>query len=282
MQGKNESNPIKASRKRASTAKYVSPNQLTFCGFETPFEQKLTKENRWVKLSSLIPWDKIVTEYDNLYSAVEGRPPINGRLVLGTIIIKHYLDLTDRETISQIEENMFMQYFIGYSSFSNEAPFSHTMLSKIRAKLNIESISKINAIIVGVKSVIDNEDQQHPQPPDDYIQKDLPTANKGRLLMDATVAPQNITFPTDLKMLNASRVKLEEIIDKLYIKQKDIIKPRTYREEALKEFLNIAKKKRKTYNQIYEAKGKQLNYVKRNFRTPDLSQTKMLLIHRLI
>jgi len=34
--------------------------------------------------------------------------------------------------------------------------------------------------------------------------------------MDATVAPQNITFPTDLMVLNAARVK---IIDKLYNKE---------------------------------------------------------------
>lgn len=33
--------------------------------------------------------------------------------------------------------------------------------------------------------------------------------DKGKLLMDATVAPQNITFPTDLKLLNAACKKSE-------------------------------------------------------------------------
>ena len=50
-------------------------------------------------------------------------------------------------------------------------------------------------------------------------QKDEPLPqkqNKGKLLMDATVAPQNITFPTDLKLLNAARKKSEELIDILY------------------------------------------------------------------
>lgn len=53
MQGKNTENRIKASRKLAATPKYISPNQLTLAGFETPFAQQLTKNNRWVKLASL-------------------------------------------------------------------------------------------------------------------------------------------------------------------------------------------------------------------------------------
>ena len=42
-------------KKRASTPQYVSPNQLVLSGFETPFEQKLTRDNRWVKLALSIP-----------------------------------------------------------------------------------------------------------------------------------------------------------------------------------------------------------------------------------
>jgi len=83
--------------------------------------------------------------------------------------------------------------------------------------------------------------------------------------MDATVAPQNITFPTDLKLLNAAREKSEELIDKLY--RKDMhgdVKPRTYRNIARKEFLDIAKKKNKTAKQLYKANGKQLRFLKRN------------------
>ena len=111
MQGKKEVSPAKSFRKRASSPMYVSPNQLILLGFETPFEQQLTKNNRWVKLNSLIPWDKIVGLYDTQFKSKEGRPAISGRIVLGALIIKHILHLTDEETIHQIQENMFMQYF---------------------------------------------------------------------------------------------------------------------------------------------------------------------------
>ena len=59
MQG----NTGNGTRKRASTPKYISPNQLTLDGFETPFEQKLSKDNRWVRLGNAIPWDNIVNYY---------------------------------------------------------------------------------------------------------------------------------------------------------------------------------------------------------------------------
>src|SRR6185312_10117122 len=61
--------------------------------------------------------------------------------------IKHMGDLTDRETIAQIQENMFMQYFLGYSSFTNEEPFSDTLFPEIRERLSLELLSKINEVI---------------------------------------------------------------------------------------------------------------------------------------
>ena len=118
MQGKSHNSPKKLAAKPA----YVSPNQLTLIGFETPFVNQLNKDNRWVKMAQAIPWDKVVPYYDQLFSGSEGRAPISGRVIIGAMIIKHIEDLTDRTTILHIQENIFMQYFLGYSSFTNEAP----------------------------------------------------------------------------------------------------------------------------------------------------------------
>ena len=284
----------KTTRKRAATPKYVSPNQLTFAGFETPFEQHLTHTNRWVRLSQLIPWDKIVKQYDMQFHSKEGRPPISGRVVIGAVIIKHMLALTDRETIQQIQENVFMQHFLGYSSFTNEAPFSPSLFVEIRERLNLNILSGINDIIVhhsfekeqtlvkqesnasdGDKNTKEdgglsdstkhNNSAESDQGTSETNEISPATKNEGKLLMDATVAPQNITFPTDLKLLNAARVKSEQLIDKLY---NPLIygteKPRTYRRIAQKDFLNTARKKAKSFKEIYKANGTQLRYLKRN------------------
>jgi len=90
--------------------------------------------------------------------------------------------------------------------------------------------------------------------------------NEGQLLMDATVTPQNITYPTDLKLLNASREKCEELIDEIHIPSLHGKKPRTYRVKARKEFLNVSKKKRKAKNLIRKAIRKQLGYIKRDLK----------------
>lgn len=323
MHGKIE----KVLKKPASTPRYVSPNQLTLVGFETPFDQKLSKGNRWVRMAHAIPWDSIVCHYDKLFTSLEGRPPISGRVVLGAIVIKHYLNLSDRETIAQIQENMFMQYFLGYSSFTNEEPFSPTLFVEIRERLSLELLSKINDVIAVLcieqeevanhkkQSASSDKDkklsgdppvegnqagadvvpkeapapepqtQQAPQreqilqTPDILDAEGIPQTdasagstkvplkkeNKGRLLMDATAAPQDITFPTDLKLLNAAREKSEELIDILYSSPlHGDTKVRTYRELARKDFLNAAKKKKKTSKEIYKVNGRQIRYLRRN------------------
>lgn len=113
--------------KATKGTKSVRLRRITLVGFERPFDQKLTTENRWVNMAKLIPWDAIVVHYERLFSSSEGRPPISGRVVLGALIIKHIEGLTDRKTIQHIGENMFMQYFLGYASFTNEAPFNDTL-----------------------------------------------------------------------------------------------------------------------------------------------------------
>jgi hypothetical protein len=272
MQGKNVKTTVNPTRKLAVSKKYISQNQLILEGFETPFEQKLTKNNRWVLLSKQIPWDDIVILYDRQFQSKEGRPPINGRIVLASVIIKHMLDLTDRETIQQISENMFMQYFLGYSSFTNETPFDPSLFVDIRERLSLDIMNKItelvlkhnienfNAIEQAALKEANNEDNQKNDPPTPPDQE-----NKGTLLMDATVSPQNITYPTDLKVLNSSRIKSEKIIDLLYDKElHGQTKVRTYRNNARKDFLNTAKKKRKTQQEIIKANKKQLAYLQRN------------------
>ena len=50
---------------------YIKENsgQMTLKGFYAPFAERLSPENRWVKLSKKMPWDRIEEEYlkNNLY-----------------------------------------------------------------------------------------------------------------------------------------------------------------------------------------------------------------------
>nr|MDU9044565.1 hypothetical protein [Candidatus Electrothrix aestuarii] len=71
-----------------------------------------------------------------------------------------------------------------------------------------------------------------------------PVENKGKMLVDATVAEQAIRYPTDLSLLNEAREISEQLIDDLYKQSGYPKKPRTYRRVARKNYLNLAKKKK--------------------------------------
>ena len=134
----------KAQKNRASKQMYISQNQLTLEGFESPFSHHLRKDNRWVVLADKIPWDILVGTYlKQMNNGSTGADGINPRVAIGAMIIKHMCNLDDRETVQQIQENMYMQYFIGYKSFSNEVPFDPSLFVTFRKRLGIEQINEI-------------------------------------------------------------------------------------------------------------------------------------------
>ncbi len=94
-----------------------------------------------------------------------------------------------------------------------------------------------------------------------------PRQNKGHLIVDATVAPSDIKYPTDLDLLNDAREKSEQLIDLLYVPEKGKVKPRTYRQKARKDYLTASKQRKKRKKTIRQALRKQLGYVRRNLKT---------------
>lgn len=107
-----------------------------------------------------------------------------------------------------------------------------------------------------------------PSPPEkkkDSVAKNE-SLNQGKLIRDAPSAPADISYPTDLGLLNLARVHTEKIIDILYKSLKGQInkKPRTYRNLARKDYLAVAKQRRPTRNKKIQALKKQLQYIKRN------------------
>jgi transposase, IS5 family len=261
-------------KKRAQVPEYVSPNQLKLEGFESPFDQKLNPTNRWVVLAHLIPWDEICNMYFKFVPKGQtGRPPLNPRIVIGSLIIKHMCNLDDRETVDQISENIYMQYFLGYPSFTNESPFDASLFVEFRKRLGMDNLNAINEKIVALKTQLEgshkpenriadseNENEQSNNEQDNISD----TEHKGRVIYDATACPQDIAYPTDLNLLNDAREKLEELIDFIYNKELHEIKPRTYREVARKTYLQTAQKKNKSRKVIRKANRCQLNYVRRD------------------
>lgn len=238
-------------------------NQKRLDIFVLPFGGKLDEKNRWVTLAGLIPWDEIEAEYSKGFSKNRGAPGLSSRIALGSLIIKEKCRYTDDETVNQIRENPYLQFFLGFERYSYDIPFDSSMMTHFRKRFKPETIQQINELIVGKKrdDKKDNDDVDKPSSPK---QK-----NKGKLIVDATCTPADIRFPTDLSLLNEAREKTEKIIDKLYglTESKDKKKPRTYRVIAHKFFLTAIKSKKNTSKKMRVHIGKQLRFLKRNLNS---------------
>ena len=66
-------------------------------------------DNRWIKLSELIPWEELdAGYYVAQFCKGFGVPAKLLRMALGTLIIKAPLGLTDEELVEQIKEKEFL------------------------------------------------------------------------------------------------------------------------------------------------------------------------------
>jgi IS5 family transposase len=247
--------------------KYTSTKQLSIEEFKTPFYFGLDKNNRWAKLATIIPWDDLAKIYYETLCDDFGRPALDARIVIGAMIIKEKKRLPDEETTEEIRENPYLQYFLGYEEFSHKAPFDPSLFVILRERLGVEAFEKMTrAFIERIEAVekskapkVEKKDPDPPEKDEDH--------REGKLILDATVAPQDIRFPTDLDLLNEAREHTEHIIDTLWEPGSDKRKPVTYRRKARAAYLNLVRKKKKNAKEIRKAARKQLGYMKRNIKT---------------
>jgi hypothetical protein len=265
--------------------RYQSEKQLTLAEFDWPFQVALDEDNRWVKLSECIPWDEMAEGYYQGMSKNKGRPGKDARLVIGAVIIKHKLCLSDEETVAQIQENPYLQYFVGLPGYQQQAPFAPSLFVDIRKRMGnavfevfqqalidavdaLKSPRRSTACVHADTSTRDKDDEPPSggSPTSDDAPDDTDKISKGKLILDATVAPQAIRYPTDLSLLNEAREFSEQIIDRLFPYSGLAKKPRTYREQARRAYLAMAKQRRPSGKARRRGIKQQLQYLRRNLK----------------
>ena len=263
--------------------------QLSIEEFHLPFGGTLDPENRWVLLSALMPWEELEDTYAPQFSPTVGAPAKPVRLAFGALFIKQRLGLTDEETVHQIRENAYIQYFLGFAGYSNKAPFDPSMMVHFRKRFSDEDLKRINELVVQrgkamlIEAIMDDSDGidsdgQGPSADDQLSLDDLvkpadwPAGkNWGTLSIDASCTPADITYPTDLKLLNEARETTERIIDDLCRQSTGygLYRPRYDRGKARARFLNVAKQKKPRRRRLKAAVRRQLSYLQRNLEAID-------------
>lgn len=224
---------------------YKRDNQLKLEDFIFPYG-KLNPENDWVKLAVLIPWSDIEERYAGHF-VNNGHPAHPVRIALGSLIIKQRLTCSDEWTVRHVIENPYLQYFLGMKEYSDKCPFGASTMVEFRKRFSEEDIAAVLEMTIPKPEASNDDD-----PP-----------NEGTLIMDATCCPADITFPQDINLLNEAREKLEDAIDEVCDTNK-LKKPRTYRKKARKDYLRLAKSKKRTGKPLRAAIKKQLQYIRRD------------------
>lgn len=182
------------------------------------FEGRLNPENRWVKMAKRLPWQELEVDYTKHFkSCGRGEVALNVRVAMGALLIKEILGLSDRAVVDAVSENPYLQYFLGFKHFQTEPPFNASLMTHFRKRLPAEVINRFNEKVIELARRPPPEDDPSPDGGDKPApdKKEPEPANAGTILMDATCAPTDIKYPTDLNLVNDARELTEQLIDQM-------------------------------------------------------------------
>jgi transposase, IS5 family len=166
--------------------------------FKARLDQIIDMSHSRVRLAQRIDWGFLEQKLGAVYSDGPGSPPLPTRLMAGLCILKYSENLSDERLCEVWLENPYFQYFCGEEFFQNALPFDRSSLTRWRQRMGEE---KLTALIQESLSVAAKTGALKPS--------ELTAA-----VVDTTVQPKNVAYPTDAKLLNRARERLVRLAKK--------------------------------------------------------------------
>jgi IS5 family transposase len=151
-----------------------------------------------VKLARTVDWGFLAGQFGAAYSDKPGHPPLPTRLMAGLAILKHTYDLSDEVLCERWVENPYYQFFCGEEFFQHVLVFDRSSLTRWRQRMGEE---KLQALIQESLSIATRTEAIKPN-------------ELSEVIVDTTVQPKNVMFPTDAKLLNRAREILVRLAGK--------------------------------------------------------------------
>jgi hypothetical protein len=145
-------------------------------------------EHPLVKLSRTIDWSLLEQRFGAVYEDKPGRPPLPTRLMAGLAILKHTYDLSTRSCANAGWRTPITSSSAARSS-SSIAWCSTVPLTRWRQRMGEE---RLQALLQESLSVASKTEAIKP-------------SDLNRVIVDTTVQPKNVMFPTDGRLLNRAR-----------------------------------------------------------------------------
>jgi transposase, IS5 family len=160
--------------------------------FRSRLDQIIDLKHPLVTLARTVDWGFLERRFGEVYTDAPGHPPLPTRLMAGLSILKHTYDLSDEVLCERWIENPYYQTFCGEEFFQHRLVFDRSSLTRWRNRMGEE---RLQALIQESLSVATKT-------------KAIKPSELSRVIIDTTVQPKNVTFPTDAKLLNRAREKL--------------------------------------------------------------------------
>jgi len=134
-----------------------------------------------VVLANTIQWSKFENEFLKYYkNKNSGRPNKPIRLMVGLLLLKQLKNLSDERVVEEFKQNLYMQYFCGFTDYIPALPCHPTELVKFRNRIGKDGFEYI------FKHSIELHDDKN--------------INEEQVIVDTTVQESNLTYPTDGKL----------------------------------------------------------------------------------
>ena len=167
--------------------------------FRARLDQIIDLEHALVKLAQTIDWRFLEGKFGAVYTDKPGHPPLPTRLMAGLAILKHSYDLSDEGLCERWVENPYFQYFCGEEFFQHRLVFDRSSLTRWRQRMGEV---KLQALLQESLAVATRTEAMKP-------------SDLARIVVDSTVQPKAVMFPTDAKLLNRARERLVRLAKKV-------------------------------------------------------------------
>jgi len=139
-----------------------------------------------VKLAREVDWRFLEKTFGDAYSDGPGQPPLPTRLMAGLHILKYTHDLSDEVLCERWVENPYYQFFCGEEFFQHELVLDRSSLTRWRHRMGEEKLKALlqESLSIAVKT------------------EAIKPAELSEVIVDTTVEPKNVMFPTDARLLN--------------------------------------------------------------------------------
>jgi hypothetical protein len=121
----------------------IATNSLSLHNLSNFYVHNWILRNRWGVLADYIQWDDFAVYYYSKMDRDMEAQSKNALLVLRTLTINHFCNLSDESTIFAIQENVYIHDFVGLRSFTINHIFDSSLFVTIRKRLNQTSLDKM-------------------------------------------------------------------------------------------------------------------------------------------